>query len=202
MPRLYQDCVYSAEIKKSKFITYLHRTDNEEDAKAFLMMIKKKHWDATHHCTALIIGTTVRSNDDGEPAQTAGHPMLAVLQHEQMDHILAVVVRYFGGTKLGTGGLVRAYSSGVQNALKEAILCKVQKVNEYEICYPYDQTGKIESFLRRRHLEAGEQEYGEQVTLHFFSPNDETEALSAATNGRIVPKKLRTIEKEIPIERK
>ena len=122
MPRIQNDCINTIEIKKSKFITYLHRTQDEQEAKDFLKAIKKEHPNANHHCTAMIIGNIMRSNDDGEPSQTAGHPMLDVLMHNEMQDILAVVVRYFGGIKLGTGGLVRAYSSSISQALKVATL--------------------------------------------------------------------------------
>lgn len=99
MPRIQNDCINTIEIKKSKFITYLHRTQDEQEAKDFLKAIKKEHPNANHHCTAMIIGNIMRSNDDGEPSQTAGHPMLDVLMHNEMQDILAVVVRYFGGIK-------------------------------------------------------------------------------------------------------
>lgn len=147
MPRILEDCSSTIEIKKSKFITYLHRTNDELEAKEYLRLIKKEHPQANHHCSAMIIGSIVRSNDDGEPSQTAGHPMLDVLLHHEMQDILAVVVRYFGGTKLGTGGLVRAYSSSVQEALNKATLTESQMVSRYRIFFPYDLIGKFDHYF-------------------------------------------------------
>ena len=153
MPRILEDCSSTIEIKKSKFITYLHRTNDELEAKDYLRLIKKEHPQANHHCSAMIIGSIVRSNDDGEPSQTAGHPMLDVLLHHEMQDILAVVVRYFGGTKLGTGGLVRAYSSSVQEALNKATLTESQMVSRYRIFFPYDLIGKFDHYFRSHEIE-------------------------------------------------
>ncbi len=201
MPRILEDCTNSIEIKKSKFITYLHRTDDPEEAKDFLKQIKKEHWNATHHCSAMIIGQVVRSNDDGEPNQTAGHPMLDVLLHHDMQDILAVVVRYFGGTKLGTGGLVRAYSSSVQLALEQAILTQEQKLLEYEITFSYDWIGKLDSYFHRNHIEVGYKEYQEQVIYQYFVQSDNTKDIHEITNGTITPILLQEVIQETPIER-
>ena len=172
MPRIQSDCINTIEIKKSKFITYLHRTKDEQEAKDFLKAIKKEHSNANHHCTAMIIGNIVRSNDDGEPSQTAGHPMLDVLMHNEMQDILAVVVRYFGGIKLGTGGLVRAYSSSVQEALKKATLTTVTTLKEYQIHFSYDLIGKIDHYFRTENIQIIEKQYEEDVTYHFLTPSD------------------------------
>jgi YigZ family protein len=115
--------IFEEEIKKSRFITYLQRTTGIAEAKAFLEEIKREHRAARHHCWAAVMGNPVDSlqfafSDDGEPSGTAGKPMLSVLQGSNIGEISAIVVRYYGGILLGTGGLVRAYSNGVQQALK------------------------------------------------------------------------------------
>ena len=115
--------VFEEEIKKSRFITYLQHTEGLEQAKAFWAEIKAQHPNARHHCWAAVAGKPMDSqqlgfSDDGEPAGTAGKPMLSALQGSQVGEISAVVVRYYGGILLGTGGLVRAYGNGVQQALK------------------------------------------------------------------------------------
>ena len=175
MPRIQNDCINTIEIKKSKFITYLHRTQDEQEAKDFLKAIKKEHPNANHHCTAMIIGNIMRSNDDGEPSQTAGHPMLDVLMHNDMQDILAVVVRYFGGIKLGTGGLVRAYSSSVSEALKAATLTTITT------------------------LQVIEQQYEEDVVYHFLIQEDISKDLMELTNGKIQIQYIQDIETECVI---
>lgn len=191
MPRIKEDCVNTIEIKKSKFITYLHRTDNEEDAKEFLKRVKKEHPSATHHCTAMIIGDMMRSNDDGEPSQTAGHPMLDVLMHHQMNDVLAVVVRYFGGIKLGTGGLVRAYAGSVQEALKVATLTESTTFHEYEIRFSYDLIGKIDAYFRKNGIEITEQDYQEKVVYRYLCLEDISSDIQEISGGTIVPTFIR-----------
>ena len=188
-----------AEIKKSKFITYLHRTQDEQEAKDFLKAIKKEHPNANHHCTAMIIGNIMRSNDDGEPSQTAGHPMLDVLMHNEMQDILAVVVRYFGGIKLGTGGLVRAYSSSVSEALKVATLTTVTTLQEYQIHFSYDLIGKIDHYFRTQNIEVIEQQYEEDVVYHFLVQEDISKDLMELTNGKIQIQYIQDIETECVI---
>ncbi len=119
-----KDKIYTVqtEVKKSKFITYMKTVENEEEATAFINEIKKKHYDASHNCSAFILGTKkeiVRSSDDGEPQGTAGRPMLDMLMGSNLVNVIAVVTRYFGGTELGRGGLTRAYSGAVQAGIEQ-----------------------------------------------------------------------------------
>lgn len=200
MPKILEDVENTIEIKKSKFITYLHRTDNEEEAKEFIKLVKKLHPDATHHCTAMVIGNVVRSNDDGEPSNTAGHPMLDVLLGNEMQDILAVVVRYFGGTLLGKGGLVRAYSSSVKEALEQAKLTETTKLNEYFIQFGYEWIGKIDQFFRNNNLPVLSKDYEENVIYHFLSVNDISQELQELSSGQIVPTFLQEVYKEHVIE--
>ena len=127
----------------------------------------------------------MRSNDDGEPSQTAGHPMLDVLMHNEMQDILAVVVRYFGGIKLGTGGLVRAYSSSISQALK--------------VHFSYDLIGKIDHYFRTQNIEVIEQQYEEDVVYHFLVQEDISKDLMELTNGKIKIQYIQDIETECVI---
>ena len=115
-----EECVSTQVIEKSKFITYLEYCENEEEYKEYLKLLKKKHYDATHVCSAFVGKNTRRSSDDGEPSGTAGVPMLSCLDKKGMENTAVFVVRYFGGIKLGAGGLIRAYSSSVSKAIEEA----------------------------------------------------------------------------------
>lgn len=107
-------------IQKSRFICYLKKVDSVDEYKDYLKQIRKNHYDATHVCSACIIDDFKKASDDGEPSGTAGMPILNVLDKNQMDHIAALVVRYFGGIKLGAGGLIRAYSNATKEALNRA----------------------------------------------------------------------------------
>ncbi len=183
MPRIKEDLTHTIEIKKSRFITYLHRTDSEEEARDFIKFIKKKHPDATHHCTALVIGDLTRSNDDHEPAGTAGHPMLNVLLKQEMDQICAVVVRYFGGIKLGTGGLVKAYSDSVKEALAQATLTTVSLWKEYVLTFDYPWIGKIDAALHRMDCQIESKDYDQKVVYHVLSAQDLKTSLMELTQG-------------------
>lgn len=194
-----EDVTNTIEIKKSKFITYLHRTNDEQEAKEFLKQIKKSHPQARHYCTAMIIGNIVRSNDDGEPSQTAGHPMLDVLLHNHMEDIFVVVVRYFGGIKLGTGGLVRAYSSSVKEALDKATKSETKLLEEYTITFGYDLIGKLDAYFRIHQIEITLKDYNEQVTYQYLTDHDITSDLKELSNGSIQPISIGQIEWETPI---
>ena len=184
MPRIKEDLTHTIEIKKSRFITYLHRTDSEEEARDFIKFIKKKHPDATHHCTALVIGDLTRSNDDHEPAGTAGHPMLNVLLKQEMDQICAVVVRYFGGIKLGTGGLVKAYSDSVKEALAQATLTTVSLWKEYVLTFDYPWIGKIDAALHRMDCQIESKDYDQKVVYRVLSTQDLKTSLMELTQGQ------------------
>lgn len=136
-----------SEVKKSKFITYLIPVTTEAEAKEHLVSIRKEHPKANHHCSAMVIDDLVRSNDDGEPASTAGLPMLMALQGQEMNHVLAVVVRYFGGTLLGKGGLVKAYGHAVSEAIEQADLYVPQDLDIYEIVCPFSVMSLVETKL-------------------------------------------------------
>ncbi len=161
---------FSEEIKKSRFITYLQHTEGLEQAKAFWAEIKALHPSARHWCWAAVAGSPRDSqqfgfSDDGEPSGTAGKPMLAALQGSGLGEISAVTVRYYGGILLGTGGLVRAYSSGVQQALK--LLETDTKVNYayYEVRCDYPQISGLQTLCEHHAVLILEQDFQAQVTL-------------------------------------
>ncbi|WP_240915976.1 YigZ family protein [Erysipelothrix sp. HDW6C] len=139
-----KNVVTEQEIIKSKFITYLAPIATEEAGKLFLKSIKKEHPKASHHCSAFIVGDIERSNDDGEPASSAGLPMLQVLRGNKMQGVIAVVVRYFGGTELGVGGLIRAYGSSVTQAIQAAEILYPQRVFTYAVTFPYEFINDVE----------------------------------------------------------
>lgn len=153
-------------IEKSRFITYVKHITSEEDYKQYLKEIKKKHYDATHVCSALICGNIKRSNDDGEPSGTAGMPILNVLDKQNLDYTCALVVRYFGGIKLGAGGLIRAYSNATSLTLEKAIIVEDIKYPKYKIELSYELANKVDNFLIKNTLYL-QKEYSEKVTIYY-----------------------------------
>ena len=131
---LYKEGEAEISEKKSRFIAHIAPAQTEEEAQAFIEKIKKQYWDARHNCWAYSIGEkqpALRCSDDGEPSGTAGKPMLEVLTGQELHNVVAVVTRYFGGIKLGAGGLTRAYSQAVAEALKEANIVEKHLINVY-----------------------------------------------------------------------
>lgn len=143
MRYLTKEVEVSQEIKKSKFITYLKRVESESQAKEYLHQIREMHPKAVHHCYTYIIDDLKRYSDDGEPPASAGLPMFKVLEHHDLNKIIAIVVRYFGGIKLGVGGLIRAYSSSVNQALDDAILKELSLYPSYQIISDYQKLQHI-----------------------------------------------------------
>jgi len=190
MPRLKEEFMNEFEIEKSRFICYLNRAFNEEEAKAYILRIKKLHPNATHHCSAFLIGEhseLQRSNDDGEPSGTAGVPMLESLRMNKMNDVVAVVVRYFGGIKLGAGGLIRAYSKSVSEAIKLAPLTDKVLTYKYSLTFSYDLIGKLDYFLAHHDTEILNKEYDERVTYIYRSRSDDlNDAIQEIASGSAV----------------
>lgn len=146
------DDSYELIIKKSRFICHLKRVESEKEAQDFIHQIKKTHYKATHNCSAFILRTnpiTKRSSDDGEPSGTAGMPMLEVLSRQNLTNVVAVTTRYFGGVKLGAGGLIRAYSSSVSEALKKIGIVIGEAYEELILTLQYSQQGNFDYFLEK-----------------------------------------------------
>lgn len=136
-------------INKSRFITFVYKIDNIECVNEKLNKIKEEYKDATHYCYAYIVDNQEKACDDGEPSGTAGVPILNVLQKENVNNVLCVVVRYFGGIKLGAGGLVRAYSKACKSCLKTKVLNNGYLI---EICFNYDDIKQIDYLLKNSHI--------------------------------------------------
>src|SRR5574344_2195182 len=131
-------------INKSRFISFLFKVHNEDEVKKLLEETKKNYKDATHYCYSYIIDNTKRFNDNGEPSGTAGLPILNVLENNDLNYVLCIVVRYFGGIKLGAGGLVRAYTKSVTNCLKLTDIIDINEGYKVELLFNYDQNKVID----------------------------------------------------------
>ncbi|MFC6464343.1 YigZ family protein [Marinilactibacillus sp. GCM10026970] len=159
---------YEIDIKKSRFICHLKRTETEEDANAFIEAIKKEHWKANHNCSAYIMGERYdiqRAHDDGEPSGTAGVPMLEILKKRQLNNVTAVVTRYFGGTKLGAGGLIRAYGGVVNEALSSIGIVERLLHQYMTVTVSYPQSGRLENQLRQSDYRLQDIHYTDTVSF-------------------------------------
>ncbi len=178
------------EEKKSRFIAHVAAVATEEEALAFIEARKKQFWDARHNCYAYVLGEkaqTVRFSDDGEPAGTAGRPILEVLLNSGIRDLVVVVTRYFGGVLLGTGGLVRAYTKAAQAGLAASDVRTMQYGYEIDLITDYNGIGKIQYLLGQRGIPV-EADYTEQVSVKIRIPYEDKEAIvhevTEATAGR------------------
>ncbi|MBN9655920.1 YigZ family protein [Halobacillus sp. GSS1] len=156
------------KIQKSRFIGYVKRCETEEEAQAFISQIKKKHHDATHNCSAYMIGEQdliQKANDDGEPSGTAGVPILEVLKKRGLKDTAVVVTRYFGGIKLGAGGLIRAYGSTASEAINTTGVVRRQLMKEMKVTIDYHLLGKVENEVRNSDYTLERINYLENVEL-------------------------------------
>lgn len=171
---------YTGEIieKKSRFIANVRKVESEAEAAAFVEEMRKRYYDARHHCNAFVIGTKgelTRCSDDGEPSGTAGRPMLEVLLGSEIRGIAAVVTRYFGGTLLGTGGLVRAYTQALQEALKNCPTAMMKYGKRIQIDTDYNGIGKILYLMGQLGLTQESCEYTDKVCLKVLVSGEQTE---------------------------
>ncbi|MFT2109896.1 YigZ family protein [Marinomonas sp. 2405UD68-3] len=175
-------------IKNSQFITRIKRTRGRQEAKAFIESIRSKYPDANHHCWAFAAGTPNNAHlwdqsDDGEPKGTAGKPMLNVLQHSNFGETTIVVTRYFGGVKLGAGGLVRAYSQAVQEALSQALTEEIYPRNAVSIKVSYSLLGKVEYWLEHSDIEVLKKHFDADIIIELgVIPNSWAEQKTALEN--------------------
>ena len=179
--------------KKSRFIATVIPVKSEEEAITFIESLKKQYWNATHDCFAYVIGDhfqTQRCSDDGEPSGTAGRPMLDVLLSEEVHDVAVVVTRYFGGTLLGTGGLVRAYQGATKAGLGAATMITKFYGQKVSVKTDYTGLGKIQYILGQRGLQILHSEYTDSVTLEVLLPETQTRQVMAeiteGTNGQAV----------------
>ena len=176
--------------KKSRFIATVRPVETEEEAVAFINEMKKKYWDARHNCSAFVIGEhqeLTRCSDDGEPAQTAGRPMLDVLLKEGITNVAVVVTRYFGGVLLGTGGLVRAYQKAVQEGLAASQIIEKRSGFLLYIGIDYTGLGKLQYLFAQKEITVVDTEYAADVLMSVLVPLERKSEIEKAiieqTNG-------------------
>lgn len=177
--------------KKSRFIATVQPVSTKEEAEEMIAACKKKYWDARHNCSAYIIADNVdimHSSDDGEPSQTAGKPMLDILVSEGLRNVCVVVTRYFGGTLLGTGGLVRAYQAAVKEGLRQCTYIEKKKGMKAAVALDYNDVGKLQHLFATNKVETLGSDYGEKVFLSLIIPSeiyeDIKEKVVDITNGK------------------
>lgn len=195
----------TAEIveKKSRFIANVFYVENENEAVSRLNETRKNYYDAKHNCYAYILGKngeTMKSSDDGEPQGTAGHPMLDILKGENLTNCIAIVTRYFGGTLLGTGGLVRAYSESLKAAIKNAKFSNIYDGFEVDFSVNYDDFGKVENIVQSINQDANDdgfnpiisidKSFTENVTLKYLIDKSEfnkfKQNINNLTKGKVI----------------
>lgn len=177
-------------IEKSRFIAYVSPAESREEAEAFIEAIRKKHRDATHNVPAMVIGDKFQiqwGSDDGEPQGTSGAPIVQMLVQEGITNVVIVVTRYFGGTKLGTGGLVRAYTSSAKNGLMAAEICDVEEMTTLTFKIDYKAFNKIQNYNFEGRVEIKDINYTDMVTFSVVTPPENEEwcknAISGISNG-------------------
>ena len=201
-----QDGQAQEEIKKSRFICHAKRVYSEEEARDFIAAIKKEHYKATHNCSAFIVGEKneiKRTSDDGEPSGTAGVPMLGVMENHQLTNVCFVVTRYFGGIKLGAGGLIRAYAGSVALAIKEIGLIEIKEQAGLRLKMSYSQYQNFDNFLKAEDLIEFDTEFTDLVATTIYIDKQEKETLEQKLieffNGKIQIDDQGLREVEIPL---
>ncbi len=192
------EVISEIEIKKSKFFGILSPATSIEEAKEILSDVRKRYPNATHYCTAMIFDNIQRSNDDGEPSGTAGLPMLECLRHKDLNNVVMIVVRYFGGTLLGTGGLVKAYQQSTLSAIEKAVLTLPVEAGLYTVSASYDLINRMEMLLRKE-AEITDRHYDEKVTFTYLSEKDLTEQIQEISNGSAKPTLVENVIIEKPV---
>ena len=156
-------------VKKSQFICHLFPTKTKKESKEIILKVNEQYSDATHNCTAYIVSDGEGFDDDGEPGGTAGKPMINVLRKNDLHNVTAIVTRYFGGIKLGAGGLVRAYSKSVLEAINEAEILEVELYDVYTLIFEYSDIKLVDGEVRNNNLEVTNKEYSDKVTYDVVS---------------------------------
>jgi uncharacterized YigZ family protein len=169
---------HEISIQRSRFISHIARAETEAEAQGFIQTIKKKHWDATHNCSAYLIGENdqiQKANDDGEPSGTAGVPILEVLKKRKLKDTVVVVTRYFGGIKLGAGGLIRAYGKSTSEGLDTVGIVERRLVQTIHVKIDYTWLGKIEKEIRASSYIIKEIHYLDTVELEVFVEDEQVQ---------------------------
>ena len=201
-----EDGQVQEEIKKSRFVCHAKRVYSEEEARDFITAIKKEHYKATHNCSAFIVGERSeikRTSDDGEPSGTAGVPMLGVLENHNLTNVCVVVTRYFGGIKLGAGGLIRAYAGSVALAVKEIGIIEIKEQAGIAIQMSYAQYQEYSNFLKEHNLMELETTFTDQIDTIIYVDKEEKENTKAALveffNGKVTLTDQGLREVEVPV---
>lgn len=201
-----EDGQVQEEIKKSRFICHAKRVYSEDEARDFITVIKKEHYKATHNCSAFIIGERSeikRTSDDGEPSGTAGVPMLGVLENHNLTNVCVVVTRYFGGIKLGAGGLIRAYAGNVALAVKEIGIIEIKEQAGIAIQMSYAQYQEYNNFLKEHNLMELDTNFTDQVDTMIYVDKEEKENIKAELveffNGKVTLTDQGLREVEVPV---
>ena len=201
-----EDGQVQEEIKKSRFICHAKRVCSEEEARDFITAIKKEHYKATHNCSAFIVGERSeikRTSDDGEPSGTAGVPMLGVLENHNLTNVCVVVTRYFGGIKLGAGGLIRAYAGSVALAVKEIGIIEIKEQAGIAIQMSYAQYQEYSNFLKEHNLMELETNFTDQIDTIIYVDKEEKENIKSALveffNGKVALTDQGLREVEVPV---
>ncbi|SDM70469.1 YigZ family protein [Bacillus sp. OK048] len=192
-------CEHEIIIQKSRFIAHIKRAETEVDAQEYIQAVKKKHWDATHNCSAYLIGKNdqiQKANDDGEPSGTAGVPILEVLKKRKLKDTVVIITRYFGGIKLGAGGLIRAYGKATSEGLNTMGIVERRLVQIIHVTIDYTWLGKVEKDLRESEYIIKEIHYLDIVELEVYVNEDQVSVfqdwLTELTNGQAAIKKGET----------
>lgn len=173
-------------VKKSQFICALFPTKTKKESKEIIQKLNKQYSDATHNCTAYITSDGEGFDDDGEPGGTAGKPMINVLRKNELHNITAVVTRYFGGIKLGAGGLVRAYSKSVMEAVGEAEIVEIEEYDVYQITFEYSNIKTADAEVRNNQLTTINKDYTDKVRYEIVSKeNRDIEKIFEKYSGKI-----------------
>lgn len=170
----------SYEIQKSKFYAYTAHVESEAEAREFVTSIKKKHFDARHNCSAWVLGadsSQQKSNDDGEPGGTAGNPILEAIKQHGLTNVVVVVTRYFGGIKLGAGGLIRAYNHTASLGLEATPQVEIKPFCDIAVGIDYSLLGSIENWIRTNALRTRETEYTDAVIVHLLVEPEDVEKI-------------------------
>lgn len=201
-----EDGVVEEEIKKSRFICFVKRVKSEEEARDFINQIKKEHYKATHNCSAFVLGELMeikRSSDDGEPSGTAGVPMLTVLENHGLTNVATVVTRYFGGVKLGAGGLIRAYAGAVAKAVKEIGMVTVKEQEGIAITMSYAQYQEFANWRAEQGLEEYDTQFTTDVSTMIFVDKEVLEqtlaSLTEYYHGKVTAQPSDSRIVEVPV---
>ncbi|WP_125565522.1 YigZ family protein [Companilactobacillus insicii] len=197
---------FEKDIKKSRFIAHISQTSTEEEANQFIQKIREQESGATHNCTAFIVLENIeieRMSDDGEPSGTAGSPILNVLQQNNLKNVTVVVTRYFGGIKLGAGGLIRAYSSTTADAIKEIGLVENRLQQGYDLTIPYHLYDKFENYAKNEKITLENKSFSTDVSCEIFldleNHNEITQDITNQFQNQIKFKKSDQVYKQVAI---